>query len=112
MPIIARLLTDRFVLHCKHSGPGDRTYFRDTKVPALMLMVTAAGAKSYIIKGRIPPSRIPSTRKLGDALALELVSARAMAREFGDLIERGIDPEQERRRREREAQQVQANTFG
>ena len=61
--IVTKMLSDRFVRHFKYGGPEDRISFRDKKVPALILVVTAKGAKSYVIKGRIPPRRAPSTRR-------------------------------------------------
>jgi integrase len=88
-------LTDRSVQGLR---PKDRRYeVRDTLVPGLYVDVTKAGAKNFILCTRYPGKRHPGRRTLGKVGVMTLAQARSTAREWLELIARGIDPEHGRR---------------
>src|SRR6516225_9510263 len=96
-------LTDRAI---KAMRKAIKAYdVHDAVVPGLSLRVMPSGAKSFVVLTRFPGAKHPTRRALGAYGALTLESARAKARQWLDLIARGIDPaaqvEEERRKRER-----------
>jgi integrase len=127
-------LTDRFVRSRKLAPVGKRISYPDVIVRGLALRVTDRGHKSFVLVARYPlqpknPTRralgdcyLPSERSNGDDTptpprelrhgALTLAEAREKAREWLDLISRGIDPKIEEARQKTAAQRRQANTFG
>src|SRR5262249_30073822 len=84
---------------------------RDSIVPGLVLRC-AARRKTFVLHSRFPGSKHPTRRALGEYGALSVDAARSLAREWLALIQRGIDPASEARRRElderrqREAERV------
>jgi len=103
-------LTDRAI---KAMRAGAQAYDRhDAVVPGLALNVRPSGLKRFVVLTRFPGAKHPTRRALGAYGALSLEAARSKARQWLELIDRGIDPaaqvEQERRARERERQ----TTFG
>ena len=131
-----RKLTDRFIKSRKKAAPGDRDEYPDSLVPDLIMRVTDAGHKSFALVARYPlspanPGRrtlgacyVPETAKAAGATgatagpareirngALTLAEARAKAREWLDLIGRGIDPRIEEERQRARARRQQANSF-
>jgi len=83
----------------------------DAVVPGLSLNVLPSGLKRFVVLTRFPGAKHPTRRALGAYGALTLEKARTTARQWLELIGRGIDPaeqvEEERRKRERE----RATTF-
>jgi hypothetical protein len=51
----------------------------DSIVPAMALRVTAAGARSYVVRGRIRGEPTPIRLTLGDAAVMKLADARHAA---------------------------------
>jgi integrase len=98
-----QVLTDRFVSSRKPAPAGKRIDYHDATVPGLALHVTDKGSKSYVLIARYN-SKNPTRRALGDAGAITLVQARAKAREWLDLIGRGIDPKADETRCREEEQ--------
>jgi integrase len=95
-------LTDRAI---KAARPAARPYdMHDAIVPGLAVRVLPSGVKSFVLVARFPGSRNPTRRALGAYGALSLEKARSKARQWLELIARGIDPakEAERERREQE----------
>ena len=102
-------LTDRAI---KAMRKAVKAYdVHDAVVPGLSLRVMPSGAKSFVVLTRFPGAKHPTRRALGPYGVLTLEASRAKARQWLDLIARGIDPaaqvEEERRKRERE----RATTF-
>jgi len=102
-------LTDRAI---KAMRKAVKAYdVHDAVVPGLSLRVMPSGAKSFVVLTRFPGAKHPTRRALGAYGVLTLEASRAKARQWLDLIARGIDPaaqvEEERRKRERE----RATTF-
>jgi integrase len=123
-------LTDTAVQAIKPTGEPLLVY--DTQVPGMGLRTMPSGHQSFVFVGRFPPSRNATRRSLGayragipaeelpeeELLALNVLSlaqARAKAKVWRRMIERGLDPEkeQQRRRAEREARErkLAADTF-
>ena len=84
----------------------------DAVVPGLGLRVMPSGVKSFVLVARYPGSTNPTRRSLGQYGEITLEAARSKARQWLELIARGVDPaaqaEEERRKRER----ARRTTFG
>jgi hypothetical protein len=102
-------LTDRAIKAMRTAGKAYDVH--DAIVPGLSLRILPSGVKSFVVLTRFPGARHPTRRALGSYGALTLEQARKQARQWLELIARGIDPavqvEEERRRRDRE----RATTF-
>lgn len=102
-----RNLTDRAI---KAEQPTAHAHdIGDTQVSGLVLRVLPSGVKSFCLVARFPGSRNPTRRSLGVYGTIGIVDARARARQWLDMLSRGIDPAtqiaqerslQERHRRE------------
>jgi integrase len=107
-------LNDRFVLS-KRNTPGagvQRVDYQDAIVPGLALRVTDRGHKSFVLVARYPSHpKNPTRRALGDVGSITLEQARQRAREWLELIGRGIDPKIEEARQRAAAQRRQVNSF-
>src|ERR1700758_2596176 len=105
-------LTDRFITTRKPASAGRRDEYQDSIVPGLALRVTDRGHKSFVLVARYPSHpKNPTRRVLGDAGAITLEQARERAREWLELIGRGVDPKVEDARRRAAAQRRQLNSF-
>jgi len=103
-------LTDRAIKAMRKAAKAYDVH--DAVVPGLSLRVMPSGAKSFVVLTRFPGAKHPTRRALGAYGALTLEAARDKARQWLELIARGIDPavqvEEERRKRER----ARRATFG
>lgn len=105
-------LTDRYVKSRPAAPAGDRNDYADAIVPGLVLRVTDHGHKSFALRARYPlQPKNPTRRSLGDCGAITLDQARQKAREWLELIGKGIDPKIEAERQKAAARRRQANTF-
>jgi integrase len=74
--------------------------------------VTDTGHKSFVLVARFPTHpKNPTRRAIGNYGAVSLEGARARARQWLDLIERGVDPAVEDARQAAVTQRKQVNTF-
>jgi len=107
-----QVLTDRFIKSRKPAPAGRRLDYPDAIVPGLALRVTDRGHKSFVLIGRFPlrPEH-PTRRALGDCGALSLEQARQKAREWLELIQKGIDPKVQEARARATEQRRQTNSF-
>ena len=95
------ILTDARVRALK---PGPRRRFINAGlVPGLTLQVTTQGHRSFMLRGVFPGGRNRVRRLLGEAGALNVDQARAMARDWLTLLAQGRDPQLELRERQRQA---------
>jgi hypothetical protein len=102
-------LTDRAI---KAARPVAKPYdMHDAVVPGLALRVLPSGVKSFVLIARFPGSRNPTRRALGVYGELTLERARTKARQWLELIARGIDPAEEVERQRREQERKRATTF-
>jgi integrase len=83
----------------------------DAIVPALAVRVTNAGAKSFVVRGRIKGWRDPIRVTLGDALTLDLKDARQEASEVLRACRAGNDPREARAAANHERERQSKNTF-
>jgi integrase len=105
-------LTDRFIKSRPAAPAGERTDYGDALVPGLVLRVTDRGHKSFALRARYPLQPTNPTRRLiGEVGAISLEQARQKAREWLELIGKGIDPKIEAERQKAAAHRRQANTF-
>jgi integrase len=126
-------LTDRSIQALRPPRSGDQAIVYDSHEPGMALRTMASGHKSFVFVGRFPPAPNPTRRSLGsyagplraepvppedELLALDVLTlsqAREKARLWRRLIQRGLDPDVEakRRRAEREARErrIAADTF-
>jgi integrase len=102
-------LTDRAIKAMRKAAKAYDVH--DAVVPGLSLNVLPSGLKRFVLLTRFPGAKHPTRRALGPYGVLTLEKARTQARQWLELIGRGIDPaaqvEEEKRKRERE----RATTF-
>jgi integrase len=87
-----RTLTDRFLKSVPAALKGRHTDYADGIVPGLAVRVSSTGQKSFVLVSRFPGKNNPTRRALGSYPAMTIDKARTRAREWLDLIQRGIDP--------------------
>jgi integrase len=112
-------LTDRKLLSLKPIHPetkkplkvGERYELMDTIVPKFGVRVTAQGRRTFILVARYPGSSNPTRRAIGEYDAVSLNTARTTARNWLELIQKGIDPHLELERQRRSEQRKRENTF-
>ena len=83
-------LTDRKLSALK--AGATRYEVMDTDVPGFGVRVSETGQRTFILIHRYPGSRNPTRRALGEYPAISLEKARRRARDWRDLIEKGVDP--------------------
>lgn len=107
-----KTLTDRTLKALKPAPSRREDYLvTDAIVPGLGVRVGHTGTKTFVLVTRFPGSRNPTRRELGKYGALTLEEARKKARDWLELIARGIDPKVEEEKRRFEEQQRQANSL-
>jgi integrase len=103
-------LTDRAI---KAARLAVKAYdMHDAVVPGLSLNVLPSGLKRFVLLRRFPGSKHPTRRALGAYGVLTLERARAKARQWLELIARGLDPADEVECQRREQERKRATTFG
>jgi hypothetical protein len=93
------------------AAPGKRDEFWDDRVPGFGVRVTDRGAKSYVLYTRWPGTGNPARRALGSAEKLTLEAARKIAKKWVNLIEQGIDPQEQENENRLELQRRRRTTF-
>jgi integrase len=106
-----RTLNDRIVRSLKAAPRGKRYEVMDSVVPGFGIRLTDKGAKTFILIARYPGSENPTRRALGEYGELTLEQARETARNWHELIRRGIDPREDQERQQLAEQRKRANTF-
>jgi len=102
-------LTDRAIKAMRASAKAYDVH--DAIVPGLSLNILPSGLKRFVLLTRFPGSRHPTRRALGAYGALTLEAARTKARQWLELIARGIDPAHEVERERRQQERKQRTTF-
>jgi integrase len=103
-------LTDRAI---KAKRPAAKPFdAHDAVVPGLSLNVLPSGVKRFVLLRRFPGHKHPTRRALGAYGELTLEAARTKARQWLELIARGVDPADEMARLKREQEARRAITFG
>jgi integrase len=108
-------LTDRRLKALKAAQPGRRRIVWDAAVPGMGIRVTDKAPPdrkgSFVLVARYPGSKNPAPRRLGDYPAMSLATARERARQWRELLRRGIDPSAAEERQRREEELRQTDTF-
>lgn len=100
-----QVLTDRTLNALKPAPAGKRYDLMDALVPGFGVRVTdradgkrKAAQRTFILVSRFPGKSNPTRRALGEYGALTLEDAREKARDWHEMIRRGVDPADEERR--------------
>ncbi|QLC24488.1 integrase family protein [Parasphingopyxis algicola] len=96
-------LTARSIAALKPAPSGRRSDHMDAIVPGFGVRVTDKGRKTFILTARYPGSANPTRRAIAEVGAVDLATAREIARSWLEQIAAGIDPKAEAERRRREA---------
>jgi integrase len=104
-------LSDRTLKALKPASAGKRYEKRDSIVPGLLVRVTETGKRTFMLQTRFPGSDQPTRRALGEYGAISLERAREKAREWIELVRKGIDPAHAEAERKRAELVGQANTL-
>ena len=107
--MVRHRLTDRKLQALKRRGK--RYDMMDTDVPGFGVRVSEMGQKTFILIARYPGSSNPTRRALGEYPALSLQKARERARDWRELIQKGLDPKAEDDRLRRTELRKQQTTF-
>jgi integrase len=114
-----RLLTDRTLKALEPAPAGKRFEIMDAVVPGFGVRVTdKADAKgkasqiTFILVARFPGYDNPARRAIGEYGKLSLEQARDKAREWHELIRKGIDPKHKEEKEREVEQERRDNTFG
>ncbi len=93
-------LTPTKINGLKPAKRGQRYQVMDAMVPGFGIRVTETGSRTFILRTRYPGSDSPSRREIGKCDDITLSDAREKARQWRDLVRKGIDPadEEERQR--------------
>ncbi|HEY1559669.1 MAG TPA: site-specific integrase [Caulobacteraceae bacterium] len=109
-----RKLTDEMVQEIQATG-GNRVEIFDKIVPALAVRVTPAGAKTYVVRGRVKGQPNPIRVTIGNANGMEIEEARTAASDMLKKLRAGKDPRADRKDQEAIADRLQwervAETF-
>jgi Arm DNA-binding domain/Phage integrase central domain len=105
-------LTHRALKALRPASPGTRFEIADSDAPGLAIRLTDKGTKTFVLVARFPGSSNPTRRALGEYGALSLEQARRKAREWQELIRRGIDPRDVERRAKQAEDERREHSFG
>lgn len=106
-------LTDKFVESPKRIPAAGRIDYHDALVPGLALRASSTGHRAFILLARYPTKpKNPTRRALGDYGELTLEQARAKAREWLAMLNRGVDPKIEAEKLRAAALRALHNNFG
>ena len=114
-----RLLTDRTLKALEPAPRGKRLDIMDAIVPGFGVRVTdkaddkgKAAQCTFILVARFPGFDNPARRAIGEYGKLSLEQARDKAREWHELIRKGIDPKHKEAKERDLEQERRDNTFG
>jgi hypothetical protein len=104
-------LNDR-ALKAAKPAPKGKTYDKmDALVPGFGVRVSDKGRKTFILVARYPGSSNPTRRALGEYGALTLEKARERARDWIEMLRRGVDPRDDKERQQLAEQRNRENSF-
>jgi integrase len=106
-------LNDRLLKSLAKKPAKDGKHYdkHDTVVPGLAVRVSDTGRRTFVLLTRFPGSTNPTRRALGVYGELTLEKAREKARNWLELIRKGIDPAIAEEEAKQAALRLQANTF-
>lgn len=91
-----KMLSDAMIAKLAPPAAGRLEIF-DSIVPALALRVTATGACSFIVRGRVKGQPAPIRVTLGDAAVMKPAEARRAASDMLKAMRAGTDPRETKR---------------
>jgi integrase len=103
-------LTAAMVERINPPAKGQVEYW-DKNMPGFGLRVSYRGTKAWVLMTRTKGDPKLKRITLGDAYVMTLAEAHAAAREVKRLAKAGIDPREEKRQRQSEADEARALTF-
>src|SRR5262249_60984161 len=106
-----KALNDRVLRSLKPAEAGQRYDVWDTVTPGLTVRVNDKGTKTFTLTPRLPGSANPTRRSIGAVGAIGLVEARKAAREWIELVKRGVVPAEQAERERRAEERKRADTF-
>jgi integrase len=108
-----KTLTDRTLKALeKRPAEAGKTYdVADGEVQGLYVRVMPSGTRSFVYIARYPGRKNPTRRSLGKYGRLTLEQAREKAREWHALIDCGVDPRDDIKRKRLAEQRKQENSF-
>jgi hypothetical protein len=83
----------------------------DSQVPGLGVRVSEKGTCTFILVTRYPGSKNPTRRAIGEYGAVTLADARKTARDWIEMVRRGIDPREDLERQRVAEQRKRENSF-
>jgi integrase len=96
--------TDHGLARLKPDPSGKRYAKHDRQVPGLIVIVHKK-RRSFALLRRFAGSRNPTRRNIGEVGSISVEAARQIARDWNDMVKRGIDPAVEKKQREDEQRQ-------
>jgi integrase len=105
-------LTDRKLKSLKPTPQGTHEDIWDEGCRGLGVRVSDKGRRTFVLMARYPGSDNPTRRALGTYGELTLEQARKKARDWLELIAKGIDPKDENERSRQAEQRKREDTFG
>jgi integrase len=106
-----KTLSDRTLKSLKAAAENKHYDRWDSIVPGLGVRVSDTERKTFVLVARYPGSKNPTRRALGVYGAITLEEARTKARDWLNLIRRGVDPAIEQERQRAAELRKQENTF-
>jgi integrase len=106
-----KTLTDRSLRAMKPRADGRPYDKMDSVVPGLGVRVLASGQRTFVLIARYPGSTNPTRRALGGYGELTLEKARGKARDWLEMLRKGVDPHTEEERRRQSELRRQENSF-
>src|SRR5262245_943939 len=105
-----RRLPDR-TLKALKAKAGTLYDVMDSDVRGMGVRVSETGRLPFAPVARFPGSNNPTRRALGGYGTLTLEKARAKARDWLELLRKGVDPREDEERKRIEQQRRRANSF-
>lgn len=105
-----RGLTEERIIALSPSRDGKRYEIPDGKTPNLFVRVGKL-TKVFVLQTRIGGNKNASRRTIGSFPEMSLESAQEIAKTWNTLIDRGLDPQAEKERIEREGKLKKRRTF-
>ncbi len=108
---IKRNLNDRYLKSLRGGKNGKPYDVRDNEIRGLRVRVMPSGERTFVLLARYQPGAAPTRRALGAYPVLGLAEAREKARDWRNLIAKGIDPAAKERAERVERERKQESTF-
>jgi integrase len=106
-----KTLNDRTLRALKPAPAGETYDLLDTLVPGFGVRVSETGRRTFILVARFPGRTNPTRRALGEYGALTLAAAREKARDWLEMLRKGIDPREDQERQRVAEQRRRGNSF-